>query len=109
MMAIIDYLITGESESIQYDLQGYATRSRVVHFGHGDIAVIKDAEDPRTLMFLEKTSERHNIGEHIPATRETVVPPLKFRFDKPESIDVVIGEFLKVKQQMLGAETQGDK
>ena len=90
----------GESDAINYFESGDAQVTRVLHFGFGDISISTGqqiGEDiERVLMFTE--SEPHPIGApDNDLIGESLVPPVKMYFEKPESIDVVISELTKLK------------
>lgn len=92
-----------------------AAGSLILHFGHGDIAVCngrnaeKDYEDE--ICFIRQ--EPHRIGESgdglIGQVTDAVDCPVRFIFDKVESLDVVIEELGKLREKIMarGAEAKG--
>ena len=95
-MPITDYTEHQKNFPVPRDENGVPTMTRILHFVFGDIAVTCDLLDARVLSF-EQASEARDIGEFKPATGETFIPPVKMYFDRPESIDVVIGELQKLR------------
>ncbi len=87
-----------------------AAGSLVLHFGHGDIAVAtgrnveKDFEDE--LCFV-RGQEAHPIGEETPdligKQTDSVDCPVRFIFDKIESVEVVIEKLLDLRWKMIEA------
>jgi hypothetical protein len=83
-----------------------AAGSLVLHFGHGDITVgsgrniEKDYEDE--LCFVRQAP--HKIGEQneevIGRATDAIDCPVRFVFDKIESLDVVIEELQKLRAKM---------
>ena len=90
-----------------------AANSLIVHFGHGDVLITtgQNVEKPFSdeLCFLRDTP--HEIGEHQegqPGQRTDELDcPLRFVFDKTESIDVLI-ERLETLRAMIVEAKGGD-
>jgi hypothetical protein len=89
-----------------------AASSLILHFGHGDIAVCngrnveKDYEDE--IVFVRQ--EPHEIGasgdELIGKATEAIDCPVRFIFDKVESLDVVMDELGKLRKKMVARNNQ---
>jgi hypothetical protein len=85
-----------------------AAGSLVLHFGHGDIAVCNgrnvEKEQEDEICFVRQ--EAHSIGESaddelVGKATDTVDCPVRFIFDKVESLDVVVDELLKLRAKMV--------
>jgi hypothetical protein len=82
----------------------FADRTRVVHFGMGDVSIC--TANSRTnavdeLVFVPQ-QVAHPIGdEDVADIGKPHDPPVRFLFDKVESIDVLIDQCEKLKAAML--------
>jgi hypothetical protein len=84
-----------------------AANSLVLHFGHGDIAVIRgrnvETDHQNELCFVRQ-SERP-IGAPVDVeiggkTTDVVDCPVRLIFDNAESLDVIIEELQKLREKM---------
>lgn len=86
-----------------------AANSLILHFGHGDIAVCngRNVEKKHEDELCFVLQEPHAIGASgdglIGQATDTVDCPVRFIFDKVESLDVVVDELLKLRAKMVEA------
>ncbi len=105
-MPIYDLVINestrnGEKTPINFHMSGDCAKTRVIHFGSGDILISTAVQIPgnkeNVLMFEQ--SAIHPIGTDDPKHEGVaVVPPVKMYFEKPGSIDVVISQLQKLRK-----------
>jgi hypothetical protein len=86
------------SEDVVYhdDKKRLAKEAMCVHFGYGDIAItsgVSRNKDYADELIFQHAQEPHEVGEYQDEKNfdpAPVFPPVRFVFDKVESIDVVI-------------------
>lgn len=96
--------VTAQEIAIKYHdgENNLAKESTVVHFGYGDILVVqgRSRNEHSDELCFQHATEAHEIGEREKEVDNTLIfPPVRFVFDRKESIQVVIDHLLELQEQ----------